>query len=301
VAATSYDYNIETSMVTDYDGDTIPAYADRCRTNPASGSATSDTDGDGLTGTCDTNGEGTNPKVGSWNSKPPWDSGQDVDGDGYLNYVDNCPTVPDRDLNGDTVIDYQKDTDGDGVGDVCDPVPTIPGDVRGYLNPAPGMFVDYDDICRDPWTIGQPETSGDGDRQCLKQDNVITGWQDSNDDGVPDYLDLSSTSWHGPVMADCDSDSDGDGWVDAVEAAPKTVRPCASIPMSGLGTDPLDPSSPGAFPVGGIAELPLAESDSTAGRSSGPNLSILTLVAALAGGSILLAAGGWYSRRRWRS
>ena len=295
-----YDYSIETSMDADYDGDTIPAYADRCDTDPASGSAASDTDGDTLTGTCEVSGQHNNPKGGSWKSKPPWDANQDVDGDGYLNYVDNCPTVPDRDLNGDTVIDYQKDRDGDGVGDVCDPAPTIPGDGRGYSNPAPGIFVDYDDICRDPWTVGQSET---GSGQCLKQDNVITGWQDSNDDGVPDYLDMRSLTPPGPVLADCASDSDHDGFVDAVEAAPQTVaRPCASIPMSGLGTDPLDPSSRGtAAAVGGIAELPLAESDPTAGRSSGPNLSVLTLVAALAGSFVLLAAGGWYSRRRWRS
>jgi len=305
----TYDYSIETSMAADYDGDNRPTYADRCDTDPASGSDANDTDGDTLTGTCETsgqgNGEGNNPKGqdGKWNSAPPWDpnpqtNGQDVDNDGYLNYVDNCPTIPDRDLNGDARIDYQKDTDGDTVGDVCDPAPTIPGDGMGYPNPSPGMFVDYDDICRDPWTVGQSETSGDGGRQCLKQNSAITGWEDSNDDGVPDYLDMTSLPG-GHVLADCDSDSDRDGLVDAIETAPKTVRPCApSIMMTGQGTDPLDRSSPAAWPVGGIAELPLAESDTAAERSSGPNLSILTLVASLAAGSLLLVAGRWYSHRR---
>ena len=289
----TYDYSIETSMAADYDGDTIPAYADRCDTDPASGSAANDGDGDTLTGTCDTNGEGTNPKDDqTWSSKPPWDSGQDVDADGYVNYADDCPTTPDRDLNGDGRIDYQKDTDGDTVGDVCDHAPTIPGDGKGYPNPGPGMFVDYDDICWDPWTVGLPETGGG---QCLKQDNVITGWQDSNDDGVPDYLDMGG----GRVLADCDSDSDKDGIVDAVEAAPTNVRPCPPSTAYGKGSDPLDASSPGAGPVGGIAEPP-PESSADSERPDGPPLGVLALVAILAAGALLFAAGGWHSRKHWR-
>ena len=252
---TTYDYDIETSMAADYDGDGIPAYADRCRTDPASGSAASDTDGDGLTGTCETsgtgNGEGTNPKDGSWNSKPPWDTGQDVDGDGILNSVDNCPTVSNRN---------QKDTDGDTVGDACDPAPTIPGDGRGYANPSPGMFVDYDDVCKDPWTVGLPEVSGGG--QC----GAIPGWQDSNDDGVPDYVVLPG----GSVLKDCTSDSDHDTYVDAIEAAPTNVRPCPPSTAYGKASDPLDASSPGAgAAVGGIAEPP-DEYGSSAAQSGGP-------------------------------
>jgi len=292
-----YDYSIETSMTADYDGDTIPAYADRCRTDPYSGSATgdkADTDGDTITGACETSGkgnhEGNNPKSDqAWNSAPIWEGGQDVDGDGYLNYADNCPTVANVD---------QKDTDGDSVGDACDPAPTVPGDGKGYPNPSPGMFVDYDDICRDPWTVGQSETSGDGGRQCLKQNSVITGWEDSNDDGVPDYLDMTSLPG-GHVLADCDSNSDHDGFVDAVEAAPTNVRPCPPSTPYGKGSDPLDASSPGAGPVGGIAEPP-AESSADSERPDGPPLGVLALVAILAAGSLLLAAGGWHSRKRWR-
>jgi hypothetical protein len=288
---TTYDYNIETSMVPDYDGDGIPAYADRCRTDPASGSAASDTDGDGLSGTCDPSGQHNTPASGSWKSKPPWDANQDVDGDGILNSVDNCPTVYNPD---------QKDTDGDSAGDACDPAPTIPGDGHGYANPPPGMFVHYVDMCRDPWTVGQPETSNDSGRQCLKQDGVITNWQDSNNNGVPDYLDMRSLPTPGPVLADCYSDSDHDGFVDAVEAAPSSVQPCLpSSILSGKSSDPLDPSSPGTSPVGGVAEPP-AESGSSAGSSGGPPLGVLTVVAALATGALLFAAGGQYTRKRWR-
>jgi hypothetical protein len=209
----TYDYTLRASMAADYDGDTVPSYADRCDTDPAWGSA-GDNDGDTLTGPCDPNGEGIggNPKVGLWNAKPPWDTGQDVDGDGYLNYVDNCPTHPNPD---------QQDTDGDGVGDACDPAPTIPGNGEGY-GPLPGMFVDHDYLCNDPWTVGVHEPSDDG---------TVTEWSDSNDDGVPDD-------------ADCDSDSDHDGLVDAVEVAAPGVQPCLpGISSYGTSTDPLDPDT----------------------------------------------------------
>ena len=188
------------------------------------------------------------------------------------------------------------------VGDACDPAPTIPGDGHGYASPAPGMYVHYVDMCRDPWTVGQPETSGDPGRQCLKQDGVITNWQDSNNDGVPDYLDMRSLPTPGPVLADCTSDSDHDGFVDAVEAAPSSVQPCTNM-TSGKSSDPLDPSSPGAGPVsgsvGGIEEPPDRLGSST-DSSGGPPLGVLTVVAVLAAGALLCVAGGQYSRKRWR-
>jgi hypothetical protein len=254
-----YDYVLALSLAADYDGDGVPSYADRCNTDPNSGRAESDTDGDALTGTCDTNGEGTNPKDGGWNAKWPWDAGQDRDGDGYLNYVDNCPTVPNPD---------QWDGDGDGVGDLCDPAPTIPGDGKGYANPTPGTYVDYDDLCNDPWTVGTSEGTGDLGRYCLKTDTPATNWNDSNDNGIPDYLDL--TALGRGVMADCISDSDSDGLVDAVEAAPPNVQPCApNITKYGQGTDPLDPDTDGDSVLDGSDNCPLV---SNPGQENSDNL-----------------------------
>jgi hypothetical protein len=113
---------------------------------------------------------------------------------------------------------------------------------------------------------------------------------------MPDYLDL--TMQGGEVMADCDDDSDSDGLVDAVEAAPESVQPCApGIPDFGTGTDPLDPQSPGAG-VGGIAELPVIEPDAADGEP-GKLTSTIAAWAAAASGILLLAAGAWWAKRRW--
>ena len=165
-----------------------------------------------------------------------WDCDQDVDGDTTLNTVDNCPTVPDADLdNGDedgdplTGIDWQLDSDADGVGDVCDPAPAIKGNGSGYTIDAhphgsagePGGYGDHDWICNDQFTV--PGTEGTVDAVCV--DTVDTG-----NDGDPDFLDLDGdTAYDTDEPIDADSDADGDGYSEACEAI--------------HGSDPLDASS----------------------------------------------------------
>jgi hypothetical protein len=292
------DFILMKSTNEDWDGDTIADVFDRCRIDPNSGAAAGDTDKDGLTGYCENptgmttcapgsevlpdggimywNCEGNNPQQGgAWNSNPPWDTGQDVDGDGYLNTVDNCPIVADRDLIGDPAIDYQLDTDGDTVGDVCendlhlesagtlpglqDDAELIPGNGQGYPGrqvgdmvqvASPGTFLDHDNVCSDPFTVGTAEATLDSGRWCAGLDAVGRPFgptasgisalgrivADSNDDGTPDLLDYpagGTIEWMDRI-----SDSDLDGHSDACEAF--------------TGSDPLDASSvPGAPAVAG--------------------------------------------------
>jgi hypothetical protein len=54
-------------------------------------------------------------------------------------------------------------------------------------------------------------------------------------------------------------------------------------------------------PIGGIAEAPLSEGDVLAGEGTSSMPNALALAALAAGGALLLAAGAWYARRRWRA
>ena len=81
---------------------------------------------------------GTTPSDGMTIDGPP----EDVDADGILNMMDNCPSAgnadqhdEDADLRGDACDncphlknDTQANGDGDAVGDACDPRPTTAGD-----------------------------------------------------------------------------------------------------------------------------------------------------------------------------
>ena len=71
----------------------------------------------------------------------------DLDGDGILNDVDNCPNKANAD---------QKDTDGDGTGDVCDDSvgDGVFDDADNCINTANADQVDLDkdgigDVCDD--------------------------------------------------------------------------------------------------------------------------------------------------------
>lgn len=82
--------------------------------------------------------------------------GEDRDGDGIADQLDNCPDAPNReqaDEDGDRTGDVcdtcppfagDSDADGDGVGDACDPNPDMAGDVlvsfNGFSAPVPGWI-----------------------------------------------------------------------------------------------------------------------------------------------------------------
>ena len=154
VASGTYDYIMWISNDEDLDGDGLPGLYDGCLTvaNAAIDDlrqAANDADGDGLTGTCDSDTEGTGVNVppgtnpGPFTSNPlTFSSGQDKDLDGFLNRSDNCPTTP----NGaGSAGGAQSDVDADGMGDLCDLAPTIPGNGGGYA----AGWNDMDNICDD--------------------------------------------------------------------------------------------------------------------------------------------------------
>ena len=98
---------IPNSSDPDIDGDGVANQVDAFPWDPAE---TKDTDSDGVGDRSDLRSKG-GAGVDSQNATP------DTDGDGKLDFEDNCPKVPNPD---------QKDSDGDGVGDACDNCPTVP-------------------------------------------------------------------------------------------------------------------------------------------------------------------------------
>ena len=152
--------------------------------------------------------------------------GRDIDGDGIINELDNCPCIsnPDQmDQDNDGIGDdcdncptkynpLQEDTDGDGVGDVCDNCPIkynpnqedIDGDHIGdscdncpsVVNPRQADF-DLDGI-------------GDNCDSDIDGDGVLNELDDDQDgDGIADSID-NCTLHFNPSQYDSDNDSIGD-------------------------------------------------------------------------------------------
>jgi hypothetical protein len=198
---------------------------------------------------------------------------KDTDEDGVGDACDSDPLVPGRGAGGEisdgqgrdaTSCSDSTDNDGDGLTDGADPDCT-----GGYA----GGFQDADNTCRDQYTIpavdagngAEPaeEPGAAGSKECLSAYTVATahpdyplysnpamyhvlkgstaydlasGYNDSDDDGQPDWLPAVTAAGYNDK--DTDSDSDFDGHSDACEGA--------------MGSDPLDPSSvPGGAAVPG--------------------------------------------------
>ena len=162
----------------------------------------------------------------------------DLDGDGILNDVDNCPNKANAD---------QKDTDGDGKGDVCDDSDGdgVFDDADNCINTANTDQVDLDkdgigDVCDDdkdgdgikndvdncPLIANADQLDSDGDGKgdvCDDDDKDGDGIID-RDDNCPNTANSDQKDMDGDGIGDVCDDSDGDGIFDSVDNCPKNAN-----------------------------------------------------------------------------
>ena len=155
------------------------------------------------------------PNLGlSWvfGGGPP---GKDSDGDGVVDYQDDCPDTPKG-----AIVNSRgcpSDADGDGVFDGVDECPDTP---KGVVVDAKGCPVDSDgdgvpdgiDQCKET-----PKGAKVDDKGCPI---------DSDGDGVPDGIDECPDTPAGAKVdaKGCPVDSDGDGVPDGIDECAKTPK-----------------------------------------------------------------------------
>ena len=170
-----------------------------------------------------------------FNGLPDGPTGNDADGDGILDELDNCPDTPnadqtdtdndaagdacDDDDDGDGVLDgadncplvanpNQADADGNGVGDACED----DGDGDGVA--------DGSDNCPDAANPDQLDTDGDGIGDVCDDDDDNDSVLDTADNCVV-VANGDQTDLDGDDAGDaCDTDDDGDGVLDVDDNCP---------------------------------------------------------------------------------
>ncbi|MBO6023702.1 MAG: thrombospondin type 3 repeat-containing protein [Bacteroidales bacterium] len=144
-------------------------------------------------------------------------SNNDVDGDGYTNFVDNCACVPNPD---------QADEDGDGVGDACD-------NCRQTSNPDQKDFDDdgVGNLCDNCYDTENPDQSdrdhdGVGDECDICPDDFDPGQGFVVlDDGTIIGEMCDPDIDHDGIPNEDDDDMDGDGWPNAMDNCPRRYNP----------------------------------------------------------------------------
>ena len=183
----------------------------------------------------DTNGDGIfdGPFINQTTGKIAVNQTADTDGDGVSNTCDNCPTTANGAAQASVPhVGNQDDQDGDGIGDACDP--DIDGD--SFANGSDDCPYVFDNpqnaaVCADsdgdgvinsldncPTTANTNQANNDGDSMGDVCD------PDDDNDGVldgPDNCDFvanpTQADWNNNGVGDACQDSDSDTILDAVD------------------------------------------------------------------------------------
>ena len=163
------------------------------------------------------------------------ESGSDIDEDGIIDSLDNCPNTPNsnqrdfddngegdvcEDSDGDGVLDYkdkcrwipnpgQEDSDFDGIGDVCEDA-----DNDGVI--------DSLDNCQFASNINQLDTDEDGIGDVCDPDSDNDGILNGLDN-CPITINVGQEDFDDDKIGDvCDPDIDGDGILNGFDSCPNT-------------------------------------------------------------------------------
>ncbi len=166
------------------------------------------------------------------------DDGTDIDNDGVIDSLDNCPNTSNTD---------QANLDGDAFGDVCDE--DIDGD--GYLNTNDAFPMDPAE-----WSDTDQDGVGDNSDNCVTVANpnqedadangigdVCEGNNDYDNDGIPNDVDncpntsnSDQANLDGDAFGDvCDEDIDGDGYPNTNDAFPMDASEWSDTDQDGVG------------------------------------------------------------------
>ena len=144
-------------------------------------------------------------------------SNYDFDGDGFLNFEDDCPCAYSTTIG---------DSDGDDIGDACDNCPDIPNRSQ-YDSDGDGVGEKCDN-CPDEPNPDQLDTDGDGIGDACDvcpevwdPNQEISFDEDGNIYGLACDPDID----HDGIPNEDDPDMDGDGWPNEMDNCPRHYNP----------------------------------------------------------------------------